>query len=106
MNCEQEYTQCFERLTWACDRLGVEVESDRLSEVAQLIVQPMTGTWRLFHTPQHIFDVGGQDDAIEVLAALFHDLVYVQVDLSVNFNLSYYISPFSQELDGKLQIRP
>jgi len=106
MNCEQEYNQCFERLTWACARLGAEVASEGLAEIAQLIVQPMTGTWRHFHTPQHIFDVGGQDDPIEVLAALFHDLVYVQVDLSVNFNLSYYISPFSQELDGKLQIRP
>jgi hypothetical protein len=105
MNC-QEYKQCLERLKWACDQLKIEVNPDRLSEVAELIVQPMTGTWRHFHTPQHIFDVGGTEDPIEVLAALFHDLVYVQVDLSVNFNLSYYIAPFSQELEGQLQIRP
>jgi hypothetical protein len=106
MNCQQEYKQCLERLTWACDQLKVEVDPDRLAEVAELIVQPMTGTWRYFHTPQHIFDVGGTEDPIEVLAALFHDLVYVQVDLSVNFNLSYYIASFSRELEGKLQTRP
>lgn len=105
MNCE-EYKQCLERLEWACDRLKIEVDPTRIAEIAELIVQPMTGTWRYFHTPQHIFDVGGTEDPIEVLAALFHDLVYVQVDLSVNFNLSYYIAPFSQELDGQLQIRP
>ncbi|MGB3239381.1 MAG: hypothetical protein WBB29_13865 [Geitlerinemataceae cyanobacterium] len=105
MNCE-EYNKCLERLEWACRSLDVEVDSHQLAEIAELIVGPMTGTWRYFHTPQHIFDVGGTDDPIEVLAALFHDLVYIQVDLSVNFNLSYYIAPFSRELEGQLQIRP
>ncbi len=34
----------------------------------------MTREWRYFHTPNHIFEVGSSQDAIEVLAALFHDL--------------------------------
>ncbi|MEM6426337.1 MAG: hypothetical protein AAF728_14435, partial [Cyanobacteria bacterium P01_D01_bin.128] len=83
----------------------MEVEPEKLSEIAELIVQTMTGPWRYFHTPNHIFEVGGSQDAIEVLAALFHDLVYVQVDHSVNFNLSYYIAPYIQDRKGKLKIR-
>jgi len=52
----------------------------------------MIGPWRFFHNPEHIFDVGGNKDAIEVIAALFHDIVYVQVDRSINFNVCYYIT--------------
>ena len=105
MNFEHEYEQCLEKLNWATKQLQVEVQPEKLAEIAELIVQPMTGPWRYFHTPNHIFEVGSSQDAIEVLAALFHDLVYVQVDHSVNFNLSYYIAPYIQERQGKLKIR-
>lgn len=99
------YETCIERLEWATQKLDVKVNSEKLAEIAELIVQPMTGPWRFFHTPQHIFEVGGNDDPIEVIAALYHDLVYVQVDRSINFNVSYYISPFTKEARGKLIIR-
>lgn len=105
MNREQAYQECLERLRWATHQLQVKIDPPQLAAIADLIVQPMTGPWRYFHTPYHIFEVGGSEDAIEVLAALFHDVVYVQVDRSINFNLSYYIAPFSKEADGHLQIR-
>ncbi|MGK7921157.1 MAG: hypothetical protein AB4080_14230 [Trichodesmium sp.] len=105
MKFENEYQQCLEKLHWATQELEVEVAPEKLAEIAELIVQPMTGPWRYFHTPNHIFEVGGSEDAIEVLAALFHDVVYIQVDHSVNFNLSYYIAPYVQEAQGKLKIR-
>ena len=98
MNFEQEYQKCLEKLMWATNQLQVEVSENQLQQIAELIVQPMTGPWRYFHTPDHIFEVGGSTDPIEVLAALFHDLVYVQVDQSVNFNLAYYISPLIKEV--------
>ena len=105
MDIEQAYKKCTERLMWACDRLQAKVEPDSLAPITDLIVQPMTGPWRFFHTPQHIFKVGATEDAIEVLAALFHDLVYVQVDCSINFQLSYYITPYTKEVKGQLVIR-
>jgi hypothetical protein len=105
MDIEQAYQQCLERLVWAVTRLGVTIDPTQLSEIAELIVQPMTGVWRFFHTPQHIFEVGGESDAIEVLASLFHDLVYVQVDFSISFNVSYYITPFTKDVSGQLAIR-
>ena len=49
--------------------------------------------------------MGGDEDAIEILAALFHDTVYVQVDRSINFNVSYYITPVAKEVNKQLQIR-
>jgi hypothetical protein len=98
MNFEQEYQKCLDKLVWATNHLQVEVSQTKLEQIAELIVQPMTGPWRYFHTPDHIFEVGGSTDPIEVLAALFHDLVYVQVDQSVNFNLAYYISGLIKEV--------
>ncbi|MEG3841492.1 hypothetical protein QT986_14840 [Microcoleus sp. herbarium14] len=105
MDSKQAYLQCLERLSWAIDRLEAKVEASELARIAELIVQPMLGPWRFFHNPEHIFDVGGDEDAIEVIAALFHDIVYVQVDRSINFNVSYYITPFTKEVNQHLQIR-
>lgn len=99
------YQQCLERLHWAFGRLEIAISPAQLTQIAMLIVQPMTGRWRFFHTPQHIFEVGGEEDPIEVLAALFHDIVYVQVDLSIPFNLSFHLTPFIREVGDKLAIR-
>ncbi|MGC9525850.1 MAG: hypothetical protein ACP5D7_09960 [Limnospira sp.] len=106
MDIEQDYNQqCLDKLVWAMNQLQVEVEQAELARIAELIVQTMTGPWRYFHTPEHIFEVGGSDDPIEVLAALFHDVVYVQVDQSVNFNLTYYLAPFVRQVGEHLWIR-
>ena len=105
MAFEQYHQSCLEKLVWATDKLQIEVAHSQLAKIAELIVQTMTGHWRFFHTPEHIFMVGGAEDPIEILAALFHDVVYVQVDQSVNFNLSYYITPFVKQAREKLVIR-
>ena len=105
MSLEQYQQQCQEKLTWAVEKLQIEVDSQQLQEIAALIVQTMTGPWRYFHTPTHIFAVGGSEDPIEVLAALFHDIVYVQIDHSVHFNLAYYLAPFIKQIQAKLVIR-
>lgn len=104
MDLEQDRKQCLEKLIGATEHLQVKVPESELGKIAELIVQTMTGPWRYFHTPEHIFKVGGSENAIEVLAALFHDVVYVQVDQSVNFNLTYYIAPFIRQVGEQLVI--
>jgi len=101
----QDQERCLAKLHWAVEQLGGNTDSDRLSKTAALVIQTMTGPWRFFHTPEHIFEVGESGDAIEVLAALFHDLVYVQVDQGVSVNISGYISAFVKEITGQLVIR-
>lgn len=102
---DQDRQQCLDKLIWATNRLQINLDEAQLNKIAELIVQTMTGPWRYFHTPEHIFEVGGEDHPVEVLSALFHDVVYVQVDQSVNFNLSYYIISFVKEYRGQLLIR-
>lgn len=106
MDLGQERGRCLSRLVWAAHQLQVDVNVVELARVAELIVQTMTGPWRCFHVTNHAFEVGGSEDAIEVLAALFHDLIYVQVDRGLNVNLSLYIAPFIKEVRGQLFIRP
>ncbi|MBD1807058.1 hypothetical protein H6F98_16590 [Microcoleus sp. FACHB-SPT15] len=105
MDFEENYQQCLDKLLWVNEQLEVKIPQAQLYKIAKLIVQTMTGPWRYFHSTEHIFEVGGYRDAIEVLAALFHDIVYVQVDGSVNFNLTYYLTPFIREEEGKMFIQ-
>lgn len=103
---EADRQRCLEYLVWAIKQLDGQVDMTQLEQIAELIIQTMTGPWRYFHTPEHIFEVGGLVDAVEVLAAMFHDLVYVQVDVGVSLNIGGYIAPFVKEMRGHLVIRP
>jgi hypothetical protein len=114
MGLKQDQERCLRSLVWATESLQGNVDLTQLSKIAELIIQTMTGQWRFFHTAEHIFEVGGNinesGDAVEVLAALFHDLVYVQVDQGISINISRYIAPFIKEVStevdqGKLFIR-
>jgi hypothetical protein len=102
---EQDYERCLERLNWAIATLGGKADPVKIARTTELVIQTMTGPWRYFHTTEHIFEVGETGDAIEVLAALFHDLVYVQIDQGVSVNISAYISAFVKEIRGQLIIR-
>ncbi|MEG4961429.1 MULTISPECIES: hypothetical protein [unclassified Microcoleus] len=100
-----EQKRCLDCLVSSIEQLGGRVEIPMLEQIAELIIQTMRGPWRYFHTSEHIFEVGGSVDPIEVLAALFHDLVYVQVDQGVSFNISSALSPFVKEVRSQLVIR-
>ncbi len=102
MDLRQERHRCFSKILWAVEKLQGKVNYQQLEVIADVIIQTMTGPWRFFHTPEHIFEVGGDDDPIEVLAALFHDLVYVQVDVGMNINICRYLAPYVYDREGQL----
>jgi hypothetical protein len=106
MGLKQDQERCLRSLVWATERLQGKVDLTQLSKIAELIIQTMTGQWRFFHTAEHIFEVGGNangsGDAVEVLSALFHDLVYVQVDQGISINISRYIAPFIKEVSTEV----
>jgi hypothetical protein len=107
MENENDLSRCKKRLVDSIEKLGgnlVAANQDHINDIAKLIIQSMTGAWRYFHTPEHIFEVGGEDDPIEIIAALFHDMIYTQVDYGININLSGYIYPYIREDNNKLYI--
>ena len=105
MENENDLSRCKKRLVDSIEELGgnlVTANQDDIDNIAKLIIESMTGTWRYFHTPEHIFEVGGEDDSVEIIAALFHDMIYIQVDYGIHINLSGYIYPFIREDNDKL----
>jgi hypothetical protein len=97
MSTATDKQKCLDCLIKAIAELGGQADTEQLTKISNLIIQTMTGPWRSFHTPNHIFEVGEGGDAIEVISALFHDLVYVQVDQGVSVNISRYISPYIKQ---------
>ena len=73
--------------------------------MARLIVDGTTGPWRYFHNPEHLFMVAGEDDPVEMLAGLYHDLLYVQVDRAIFLNLACLISSVVFQDQDKLVLR-
>jgi hypothetical protein len=98
------YSRCVKQLNWAVESLQGVVQDAHAANTAELIIQSMTGAWRFFHTPEHIFEVGRDGDAIEVLAALFHDAIHIQADSGVGINIGMLIAPFIRETNKTLKI--
>lgn len=60
--------------------LGATVDEAELNRLAQIVSHAMSNKRRLFHRAHHIFELLVPTDPILSLAALFHDVVYFQVD--------------------------
>ncbi|MGA1133898.1 MAG: hypothetical protein ACO31I_16830 [Prochlorotrichaceae cyanobacterium] len=88
----------------AFQNLKKTVPATAVQSIAAIIVDCMTGCYRSFHTPEHILQVAEGGDALEVLAALFHDVVYIQVDTCIPTAVSELLSPFL--LEDSLKIKP
>ena len=103
---DASYTRCVQQLNWAVQDLDGAISVSHSADTAELVIQSMTGAWRFFHTPEHIFEVGRGGDAIEVLAALFQDAVHIQADNGVSVNIGMLIAPFIRETGKALKILP
>ncbi len=94
-----------ERLSWALGELGANPPLEHLTELSRLIVDGTSGRWRYFHNPDHLFAVAGEEDPVEVLAGLYHDLLYVQVDQAIFLNLACQVSAVVAQDGDRLMIR-
>lgn len=104
MSIQADQQKCLDFLEEALDGLGDVAAHEKIQKISNLIVGSMSGQWRLFHTPDHIFQVGLGNDDIEVISALFHDSVYVQVDEDIHSGLFSYIASFISVSDKQIFI--
>ena len=73
---------------------GRKVQPDILEveSWALIVGEVMSARWRHYHVPEHVFGLArGTRDPIEILAILFHDLVYIQVDRRVHPKLQKFL---------------
>lgn len=75
--------------------------------IAVVLHDVMSARFRSYHTSQHLFDVCSRlKDPIEVLAALGHDLVYIQVDQRIHPKLAPFLKEFTLTPDMNVQQTP
>ena len=72
--------QLMEILYEAFGGLGTSVSPIQVESLATTIHKAMAGEARYFHTPEHVLRLAQSSTPIQKLAALFHDIVYHQVD--------------------------
>jgi len=84
----------------ASGRLGMSCECRELERIAVIVHRTMSYQSRQFHTMEHIFGFLEGADAETVLAAVFHDLVYFQIDDGLPPDLSGLLSAYLR-VDGQ-----
>lgn len=83
-----DYEQGLSQLSWACQCLDLAIAPAQLERWSELLVASLSGPGRYFHGPEHSLNLAYRvtqapeyrQDGIAILAALFHDTVYVGVD--------------------------
>ncbi|NJN30043.1 MAG: hypothetical protein HC824_06035, partial [Synechococcales cyanobacterium RM1_1_8] len=107
-------TRCRLQLRRALRSLGVSPTRSRLEAWSNLIGSSLGSGARLFHNMEHVLQLcDGCEatasiapvDGIRILAALFHDLVYVQIDGGLPRATCGLLNPFLLWRDGELYVR-
>ena len=80
----------------AVEALGLGVPPLFVERWAVAVHQALSSRAREFHTHQHVLELVRGADALETLAALYHDIVYVQVDLDVPTHYAELLRPLIQ----------
>ncbi len=88
----------------ALEGLNAYIPLLRLERLAIMVHRAMTLQGRTFHTPEHIFDLADASNPLLALAALFHDIVYYQVDEGFTSEIHIAIAPYIEEKNGEPHI--
>jgi hypothetical protein len=84
--------------------LGVSVSLEKLEDLSVTIHRAMTVQTRHFHTLEHVFTFVDPNNAIRSLAALYHDIVYFQVDMGFSPSIWELISPYIRQENGEFYV--
>ncbi len=86
-------------------RLHINVPTQSVERMAFLVHNAMAGERREFRTAHHALHVCGSLSAVETLAALFHDIIYVHVDNGFPAQLQDLLVKFVDVKNGEVSIR-
>lgn len=88
----------------ALQGLGVDIPLNQLEELGIMVHEAMTVQARSFHTPQHIFELSDVSNPIQALAALFHDVVYYEIDQGFTPEIERVLKPYIHHENGQLRL--
>lgn len=90
----------------AVDALGLGVPPLFVERWGVAVHQALSSRAREFHTHQHVLDLVSEADPLETLAALYHDIVYVQVDLGLPAHLTELLAPLLSREEAGYRLLP
>jgi hypothetical protein len=90
----------------AVEGFNATISLIQLERLAIMVHRAMTAQARSFHTPEHIFELADGSNPLLALAALFHDIVYYQVDDGFAPEIHDILAPYILEEEDRLSIRP
>lgn len=79
------------------------VETERL---AKLVHYAMESKTRAYHTSEHVFGMCEGMQPLQVLAAMFHDLVYYQLDAGFPVHTASLLHDVTRSEEGALVLQP
>ena len=74
--------------------LNVAIDPISIEKIAIFLVRAMGTQVRDYHRPEHSLDVSRVDRPLPRLAALFHDVIYLQIDPTWKEFTQPYLEPF------------
>jgi hypothetical protein len=84
--------------------LGTKPDEVALEALAIQIYSAMESNSRIFHTSSHALNLAEGLAPAQVLAAVYHDVVYTQVDGDVPFRLRSVLEPWARFEDGEYRL--
>lgn len=88
----------------AIERLGASCSKRQAKKLALTIQLAMSAHGRNYHNLDHVFSFFNPNDPICTLAAMYHDIVYYQVDQGFTPEILLIIIPYIYELEGEFYI--
>lgn len=96
----RSYYKVIESFKKAFEGLCLSVPETLIEELAHTVVDSMSGAYRQYHRTDHILELANQMDSLGILAALYHDIVYVQVDGGLPSAVQSMISKYFSLVNG------
>jgi hypothetical protein len=79
------------------DELGASIPSIEIEKLAIMIDKSMSPAIRSYHNTHHVFSLTDGSDPLLSLAALYHDVVYFQVDRGFSPEITALVTPYIQQ---------
>lgn len=97
--------QVVHMLCSAFKQLHVEIPAREVERLVVLIHRAMTDQARNYHNLEHVLSLSNDADAVQTLAALFHDIIYYQVDSGFAPDIYRVIAPYIEEKADQIFIQ-
>ena len=89
----------------ALNILKADIDDATVERIGIMVNRAMSMQQRSFHTAEHIFNLADPSDAHGTLTALFHDIVYFQVDEGFLDDIKEILNPYIIVRHGTVRIR-